>query len=66
MQRLLFKKEFWITTGALLFEIKGPAYCIKEKGLACWVEETVIIVMPFFWLRGLFLVIYSIYSLIYL
>jgi hypothetical protein len=35
MQRLLFKKEFWITTGALLFEIKGPAYHVEEKGPAC-------------------------------
>jgi len=50
----------------LLFEIKGLAYYVEEKGPACWAEETAIMVVPFFWLRGLFLVIYSISSLIYL
>ena len=39
-QRPLSKKKSWITTGALLFEIEGPACCAEEKGPACWAEET--------------------------
>lgn len=54
------------TTGALLFEIEGSACCAEEKGPAYRAEETAIIVVPFFWLGGLFLVKYSISGLIYL
>ena len=52
-QRPLSKKKSWITTGALLFEIEGPACCAEEKGPACWVEETAMMVLPFFWLRSI-------------
>jgi hypothetical protein len=47
-QRPFSKKKSWITTSALLFEIKGPACCAEEKGPACWAEETVMMVVPFF------------------
>ena len=47
-QRPLSKKKSWITTGALLFEIEGPACCAEEKGPACWAEEMAMTVaLPF-------------------
>ena len=51
----------YLCTGALLFEIEGPACCAEEKGPAFWAEEMAMMVVPFFWLGGLFLVMISYY-----